>query len=163
MTNAKDTFYLTLRDRLAALNPGRTISLRGVIRPGILVTENELATDAVVADIFRLHWTTLQVDAHGPLPLATMTCEIRYATAGTAGNGGMDRGRLLDQMDAELTAALQTTPQNSRKQGYTGVAPVALLTNIFWNEPVFTAATTQSERRERVATVEVFAYQEASE
>ena len=93
MINAKDTFYLMLRDRLAALNPARTMGLRGVIRPGILVTENELATDAITPDIFRLHWTTLHVEALRPLPLATMTCEIRYATAGSAGNGGMDRGK----------------------------------------------------------------------
>ena len=163
MINAKDTFYLMLRDRLAALNPARTIGLRGVIRPGILVAEHELATDAVTSDIFRLHWTTLHVDALRPLPLATMTCEIRYATAGTAGNGGMDRGRLLEQMDRELAAALQATPHNIRKQSYTGAAPITLLTNVFWSDATFIPVTTQSERLERVATVEVFCYQEVGE
>ena len=34
MQNAKDTFYMTLRDRLAAVNPARTMVLRGVTRPG---------------------------------------------------------------------------------------------------------------------------------
>ena len=163
MINAKDTFYLMLRDRLAGLNPARTMGLRGVIRPGILVAENELATDAVIPDIFRLHWTTLHVDALRPLPLATMTCEIRYATAGTAGNGGMDRGRLLDQMDTELSTALQAIPHNIRKQGYASVLPNALLTNVFWSDATFSAVTTTSERLERVATVEVFCYQEAGE
>ena len=44
MQNAKDTFYVTLRDRLAAVNPARTMLVRGVIRPGLLVEENELAS-----------------------------------------------------------------------------------------------------------------------
>ena len=30
MQNARDTFYVTLRDRLAAVNPARTMVLRGV-------------------------------------------------------------------------------------------------------------------------------------
>ena len=42
MQNAKDTFYVTLQSRLAALNPARTIVVRGVVRPGTLVEENEL-------------------------------------------------------------------------------------------------------------------------
>ena len=42
MQNAKDTFYVTLQGRLAALNPARTIVVRGVVRPGTLVDENEL-------------------------------------------------------------------------------------------------------------------------
>ena len=37
MQNAKDTFYLTLQSRLAALNPSRTVVLRGVVRPATLV------------------------------------------------------------------------------------------------------------------------------
>ena len=44
MQNAKDTFYLMLQSRLTALNPSRTIVVRGVLRPGILVDENELPT-----------------------------------------------------------------------------------------------------------------------
>jgi hypothetical protein len=44
MQNARDTFYVRLRDRLAAVNPARTMVLRGVTRPGVLVEENELAS-----------------------------------------------------------------------------------------------------------------------
>ncbi|WP_263382777.1 hypothetical protein [Granulicella arctica] len=167
MINAKDTFYLMLRDRLAALNPTRTMGLRGIIRPGILVEENELATDAIVPDIFRLHWTTLSMGVLGPLPLATMTCEIRYATTGTASNGGMDRGRLLTVMDSELTAALQIVPHQIQKRNYAassvGVAPVAMLTNVFWSDASFSETVATAERLERTATVEVFCYQEPGE
>jgi hypothetical protein len=45
MQRAKDTFYITLRDRIAALNPARTVLVRGVVRPAVLVEENELAVD----------------------------------------------------------------------------------------------------------------------
>ena len=38
----KDTFYGVLRDRIAAANPSRTIVVRGLIRPSVLVVENEL-------------------------------------------------------------------------------------------------------------------------
>ena len=39
MQNAKDSFYMALRTRLTTINPGRTILLRGAVRPGILVEE----------------------------------------------------------------------------------------------------------------------------
>src|SRR6202012_4652064 len=106
MQNARDTFYVTLRDRLAAVNPARTIVLRGVTRPGVLVEENELASATVPVNAFCLRWTGLSVDTQGALPLATMTCEISYMTDGDSGNGGMDRGRLLSGVDAAVVAAV---------------------------------------------------------
>src|SRR5437763_1818729 len=102
MQRARDTFYMTLRERLAGLNPARTVVVRGATRPGVLVEENELASAFEPVDAFRLRWTGLKVDSQGEMPLVAMTCEIRYATDGSAGNGGMDRGRLLAGMDAEL-------------------------------------------------------------
>jgi hypothetical protein len=110
MQNAKDTFYTMLQGRLAALNPARTIVLRGLERPGTLVEENELPTAQVPVDAFRLQWTALQVTSASPLPWVAMECSIEYATDGSPGNGGMDRGRLLAAMDAELAAALGAEP-----------------------------------------------------
>ncbi len=52
MQNAKDTFYVTLQARLAALNPARTMVLRGVTRPGVQVEENELTTAYDPTDVF---------------------------------------------------------------------------------------------------------------
>ena len=163
MQNAKDTFYATLRDRLAALNPARTMVVRGATRPAVLVEENELVSSATAADIFRLRWTTLKVDSAAALPLVAMTCEIRYATAGNAGNGGMDRGRLLAAMDQELAAALATAPQNATKTSYSATGATPQATSLFWSDPVFGAATVTDERLERMATVEVFSHQEAGE
>jgi hypothetical protein len=167
MQNAKDTFYTTLQSRLTALNPARTIVLRGLVRPGVLVSENELQTASVLVDAFRLAWTGLQMASEGPLPMVTMECSIQYATDGSAGNGGMDRGRLLSAMDAELASALGAEPHTAQKMNYAapgaGIAPTAMATNVFWADPVFGAATAVAERIERTATVSVFAYQESGE
>jgi hypothetical protein len=163
MQNAKDTFYTTLQARLAAVNPSRTIVVRGVTRPAVLVEENELPSDAVPVDAFRLRWTGLKLDAQAALPLVTMTCEIRYATDGNASNGGMDRGRLLAAMDAELTAAITLAPQYAAKTSYSSVPATTLSTNVFWGETTFAPTVVTDERLERVATVEVFCYQEAGE
>jgi hypothetical protein len=164
MQNAKDTFYTTLQARLAALNPARTIVLRGLVRPGTLVGENELPTAFVPVDAFRLQWTKLELTSASPLPWVAMECSIEYATDGTAGNGGMDRGRLLAAMDGELAAALAEDPHSVPKINYTAAgAPAAMRTNVFWADPVFGAATAVDERLERTATIQVFAYQEAGE
>jgi hypothetical protein len=166
MQNARDTFYVVLRDRLAALNQARTMVLRGVTRPGVLVEENELASAGEPANVFCLRWAGLSVDARGALPLVSMSCEVQYETDGNAGNGGMDRGRLLAAMDAELAAAVSAAPQQAVKMNYVGaagVAPVAMGTNVFWGDATFGAVVVNVERLERVATVEVFSYQEAGE
>jgi hypothetical protein len=167
MQNAKDTFYVMLQSRLAVLNPARTIVVRGVVRPGTIVDENELPTSSVPVDAFRLQWTGLQVSSEGPLPLIAMECSIQYATDGSSGNGGMDRGRLLAAMDAELASALAGDPHTVAKMNYSGagagVAPLAMGTSVFWADPVFGAAAAVGERLERTSTVQVLAYQEAGE
>ena len=170
MQSAKDTFYLMLQGRVAAGNPGRTVVVRGVVRPGVLVEENELASAFVPVDAFVLRWAGAKVDARAAMPLVAMTCEVRYATDGSSGNGGMDRGRLLAGMDAELAAAVSAWPQSVGKVNYAGLAAaggtgvaVAMGTNVFWGDAAFGPAVVEGERLTRVATVEVFAYQEAGE
>ncbi len=167
MQNALDTFYVMLRDRVASGNPGRTMVVRGVVRPAVLVVENELVAAAVdglsVMDAFCLRWRDLRVDANGPLPLVTVTCEISYGTDGSAGAAGMDRGRALAAMDAELTAALNLAPKTVAKTSYTTGAAVTLGTKVFWGDAVFGAMKANGERLERVATVPVYSYQEAGE
>lgn len=168
MQDARDSFFVALRTRLAAINPGRTIVLRGQIRPGVLVEENELPTAFQPTDAFTLHWTAMTIDAASPLPLVAMECQINYATDGTTGGGGMDRGRLLGAMDGELTAALLTETQSAIKKNFSGVAgtgapAVAMATNIFWSAPRFVPVKTAGERLERTATVQLFSYQEVGE
>jgi hypothetical protein len=165
--NAKDTFYELLRSRIAAGNPERTIVVRGQTRPGVLVEENELVTTTTLPDCFRLRWTEAGVDAANALPLAVLGCEILYETAGSAGNGGMDRGRALAAMDAELAAAINASPQFAAKQNYAGLASgggvVAMNTNVWWGDVVPGAIVVKGDRVARTATVTVMSYEEAGE
>jgi hypothetical protein len=161
MQNTKDTFYINLRNRLAAVNPLRTMTLRGIARPGILVEEAEAPMAQPLLDVFALRWTKLATDQQLPSILTQITCEIRYATAGTQGNGGLDRGRALEEMDDELIQIL--CPSSAVKFNYTQTPAVQMNTMIFWSQAIFAAATTVRERMERVATVDVFAFQEQGE
>ena len=85
MQNAQNTFYITLRNRLVALNPNRTIYLRGVTRPGILVESNEFVVAQPPSDVFVLRWIGLHNDPYLSDVLLQMQCEITYMTEGTAG------------------------------------------------------------------------------
>ena len=166
MQNAKDTFYEVLRSRIAAGNPERTIVVRGLIRPGVLVEENELVTAVTPPDCFRLRWTKASVDAASALPVVMQECEVLYESAGSAMNG-MDRGRALAAMDRELVAAVNAIPNRAEKQNYSalanGGAAVAMNTNIWWSEVVLGPVQLKSDRVARSATVMVMSLQEAGE
>jgi hypothetical protein len=166
MQNAKDSFYVALRTRLVALNPERTILLRSVVRPGILVEEAEAPFAQLPADVFVLRWLGLAVDSFGPgagVPGAMVAaeCEILYSTLGTAAFGGLDRGRALSAMDEELGSIL--APYWTPKLNYAVTPAAAMLTNVFWDEPVFGAATAVRDLLSRVARVVVYSYQEGGE
>ncbi|ACO33894.1 MULTISPECIES: hypothetical protein [Acidobacterium] len=161
MQNAKDTFYITLRNRLTQVNPERTMLLRSVTRPGILVEEAESPMALPVLDAFTLRWTGLTVLPQLPLPLAQMSCEIYYSTAGTQLNSGLDRGRLLEAMDAELQQML--SPQSAPKMNYTTTPATGMLTSIFWSEPEFQPAVSVRDQISRVALLTVWSWQEAGE
>ena len=167
MQNAKDTFYELLRSRIAAANPERTIVLRGVTRPGVLVEENELVSTVTLPDCFRLRWPDASVDSSNALPIATLTCEILYETAGTAGNGGMDRGRMLTEMDAEIVAALNACPQKTVKQNYAALAAggsaTTMTTNIWWSDVMPGPLVVKADRIARTAKVTVMSCEEAGE
>jgi hypothetical protein len=167
MQNAKDTFYEVLRGRLAAINPERTMVLRGVARPGVLVEENELETAVAMPDCFRMQWTEVSAELDAALPLLTLTCAIAYETAGNGFNAGMDRGRLLAAMDAELLAAVNQAPWVSAKTNYAalahGGAAVAMRTNIWWGPVQFGKTVVDDDRIGRTATIAVMAYEEAGE
>jgi hypothetical protein len=165
--NAKDTFYEVLRGRLAAINPERTIVLRGVVRPGVLVEENELITTVALPECFRLRWTQAAADPNGALATIALECEIDYETAGNAFNSGMDRGRSLAAMDAELQSTVNATPQSAPKSNYTGLAngaaAVPMSTSIWWGPLVFGKTKITDDRIGRTATVVVNSFQEAGE
>lgn len=163
MQRAKDTFYVMLRDRIAATNAQRTVVVRGVLRPGVLVEENELPAAVAVADAFRLRWTAAAIDMQGTLPLAKLHCEIAYETAGTAEMSGMDRGRALATMDAELAAVLAGTGQSTPKMDFSAGGASPSGTRIFWSDPEFGVAEMHGERVGRTVGVEVWSLEEAGE
>lgn len=162
MQNAKDTFYMLLRSRLAAINPERTTLIRGTLRPAVLVPENELDDVASTpSDTFLLQWTKYAVDWTEPLPLDCAACVIRYRTSGTTELDGMDRGRVLTALDSEINYMLQ--PGSTPKQDYTGQALVTLQTNVFWSTPEWSAAERNDGVLTRTVTVSVFSLREANE
>ena len=93
MQNAKDSFYMALRSRLGALNPERTILLRGAVRPGIFVEEAEAPFTQFPNDVFILRWLGHGADIDLSQPLIAEECEIAYNTCGSQTFGGIDRGR----------------------------------------------------------------------
>ena len=57
MQFAKDSFYLALRTRLAALNPARGVNVNGVNRTAVLVAENEPAGSfRPLPNAFYINW-----------------------------------------------------------------------------------------------------------
>ena len=161
MQNAKDSFYMALRSRLAALNPQRTILLRGAVRPGVLAEEAEAPFSQLPADVFVLRWLGLGVDVNLDVTMAAEECEIVYQTCGCQSFGGLDRGRSLSAMDEELLSMLQ--PFATPKLCFTATPPAAMLTQVFWDEPLFGPVATQKDRLSRSVKVMVYSYQEQGE
>jgi len=161
MQNAKDSFYIALRTRLAAINTERTILLRGSVRPGILVEEAEAFFSQLPNDVFVLRWLGLSVDISLGSTMVAEECEIVYQTCGTQSYGGLDRGRALSKMDEELVAMLK--PFCTPKLNYAATPPTTMLTQVFWDEPELAPITAQRDQLSRSAKVMVYSYQEQGE
>ena len=87
-----------------------------------------------------------------------------YATAGTAANGGMDRGRELARMDAELLACVSAQPQNAQEMDFSqGNNGTAFGTRIWWGDAVFGEAKIVGDRLQRTASVTVMSLAKAGE
>jgi len=142
MQFAKDSFFLALQQRLAGLNPARTITLNGATVPAIVVVEN-LPPSAVEPqpNAFYVEWGTANVvDGHaGNGALMSLECVISYYTLGTVPSM-VDRGRVLGQLDDELLGICQ--PPNTEVIDYTQSPAADLGTSVFWSQPTFQEATT---------------------
>ncbi|HEY3991189.1 MAG TPA: hypothetical protein VGM02_17950 [Acidobacteriaceae bacterium] len=161
MKKTRDSFYVALRDRLQVLNSARQVLIRGVWRPGVLVEENESYVAVVPDNVFVLRWTKVVADEQHALIRTVQTCEVQYQSAGTASAGGLDRGALLTEMDAELLSILQ--PPQVQKTDYTVTPPVAMGTRMSWTGPVFGPVTRLRDRLIRTAEITVVSYEEAGE
>jgi hypothetical protein len=158
MQKAKDSFYMALRARLATVNARRTISLRGAERPGILVEEAEAPFSPLPSDVFVLRWLGMGAEIDLATTMVAEECEIVYQTSGSQSYGGLDRGRALSAMDAELLSIL--APYVTAQVDYSTATPTTLLTRVFWDEPVFGAVAVQRDRLSRAAKVMVYSYEE---
>lgn len=166
MQNAKDTFYEVMRERLAAVNPDRTVVVRGSTRPAVLVEENELSEIRMPKECFVLRWKSLAVDLQGAETRCALLCEITYSSSGSKEQAGTDRGRVMAAMDSELLAML-AWPAKSVKTNYAGLAygrgATAMTTNLWWGAVKLGELQVDLETLTRTARVEVMAFQEAGE
>jgi hypothetical protein len=138
MQYTKDSFYLALRDRLAALNPERKVVVDGVERPAVLVVENEPVNAAPpLPNAYYLAWGAPQIVAGSEgsqRPLMKAECRVAYRAASVMA-GGVDRGRSLSTLDAEFLRL--STPPRTPKLDATRTPAASLGTYVFWGMPVF--------------------------
>jgi hypothetical protein len=175
MQYTKDSFYMTLLERLVALDPNQTVTLNGTTRPAIIVAENELVVPIEpLPDAFYLEWGAAQPvpQQTGDATLMAMECIISYHTFGTV-QSGVDRGRTLAALDMELLNMCE--PASTGKRDYSQMPSVDLGTSIFWSGPSFGKVTgteaaadqhlprkSEGVRLERSVALKVFFYPEVS-
>jgi len=137
MQFAKDSFYVALRDRLAALNPARVVYLDGASRPAVIVAENQAPGSTVPFDnAFYLRWGAARVvpgTQHARRPLMALDCILSYRTSGTEDNSFSDRGRTLAALDLELLSI--ASPGVTAKQDYSQAPVLDLGSKILWRQP----------------------------
>lgn len=123
---------MALRARLAALNPARTVVIDGVTAPGILVRENmETRFNEAQAGVFYVDFGEMLV-AESTRPMLGMDCGIWYASEGSGGTG-VDRGRMLAEMDEEVLRIC--APPHTEMLDYSLTPTGDLGSGVFWTMP----------------------------
>ena len=162
MQATKDSFYVTLRDRLAQGYPARTITVDGITRPAIVVVENDKpGVTARQHDAFYLSWGDARPVQPAISNLMAMVGSFSYISAGTEQNGGLDRGRAVSEMESELLDIC--APRSARKSDWTGTSSADLGSNIFWTVPTFRATENLAACVAREAAVTVYFYPEVNQ
>ena len=132
MQAAKDSFFMALRARLMALNPARTVVIDGVAVPGILVRENmEPRFGEAQPGVFYLDFGDILI-AESTRPMLGVDCHIWYASEGGGGTG-VDRGRMLAEMDVELLGICD--PPHTEMLDYSQTPSADLGSGIFGEVP----------------------------
>jgi hypothetical protein len=133
MQAAKDSFYMALRGRLAVLNPARTVVIDGVAVPGIIVRENmEPRFNEAQAGVFYVDFGDILI-AESTRPMLGIDCHVWYASEGSSATG-VDRGRVLAEMDVELLGTCD--PPHTEMLDYSQTPAADLGSGIFWTVPV---------------------------
>jgi hypothetical protein len=164
MQSTKDSVYVALRDRLAAINPERVIAIEGISRPAVLVAENQAVslqtTISLVRNAFELQWGASEMVAAGQSagrPLMKLELRIFYNVEGADPTGG-DRGHALGTMDSELFQMCM--PRHTPKQDYTQAEPIPLGSTVFWSDPQFSEPSDDAGVLRRTARFSVFYFSE---
>jgi hypothetical protein len=132
MQAAKDSFYMALRERLTALNPARTMVIDGVTAPAIVVRENmEPRFGEAQPGAFYVDFGEMLI-AESTRPMLGLDCHIWYASEGSGGTG-VDRGRVLAEMDNELVRIC--APPHTQMRDYSQTPSADLGSGIFWTAP----------------------------
>jgi hypothetical protein len=137
MQFAKDSFFLALQERLAAVNPARVVTVNGATVPAVVVVENLAPTFCEPqAETFYVEWGAAGVVARSGRcgVLMSLDVVVSYYTRGSV-QSMVDRGRALAQLDSELLSICE--PPNTEKRDYTRSPSVDLGTTVFWNPPSF--------------------------
>ncbi len=158
MQFAKDSFYVALRDRLAEVNPRRTTTVDGIVRPAVVVGENEGST-AGQENTFVLAWGDAGFVGNGTR-LMKMICAVSYRTNGVNGTNG-DRGRVLGTMDGELMAMSQ--PPRTQKKNHGLIPPQSLGSVMFWTDFEFGPVKDETGCTSRTAQTTVYFYSEGEQ
>jgi len=162
MQFAKDSFYVALRDRLAALNPARVVYLDGANRPAVIVAENQAPGSTVPFDnTFYLRWGAARVVAstqRARRPLMALDCVLSYRTSGTADNSFADRGRTLAALDLELLSI--ASPGATAKQDFSQAPVLDLGTKVLWRRPQLGDAEVVGSELRRLAALAIFFFPE---
>jgi hypothetical protein len=162
MQATKDSFYITLRDRLAEIDPTLTIEIDGATRPAIVVLENEPTHPVTLEDnVFYIEWGGVRSVHPESSTLAAMDCVITYSAAGQVETGGVSRGRKLAALDADLLAICM--PGQTHKYDYSSGTPVELGSYIFWLAPEIKPGKTDPLRVTRNAYLTIFFYPEVNQ
>lgn len=166
MQAAKDSFFRALQGRLTTVNPARTVTLDGVVRPAILVVENEpYPPPKLFFNTFYIHWLGAPVvrefSTANP-PRYEQIAQIEYFLQGTAAlqKPFADRGRLMAQLDRELVQIL--FPGFTAKFDYSITPAQSLGSTLLWRwtPNLRTVADGEGSLLRRLAAVSVSFYPE---
>jgi hypothetical protein len=161
MQAAKDSFYMAMSTRLAALDASCTAVLGGAQRAAVAVCENErIELGGKLEGVFWLRWGAAQpLFADHASAYFAMELTVEYGSSGTAAENGMDRGRKLAAFDEKLVALLQ--PQSTALMDYTQSPAAALGGVIFWGLPRFDEPRQEGAVCWHSAAVKVYFHPEA--
>ena len=167
MQSAKDSFFRALQGRLAVVNPQRTITVDGVIKPAIVAAENEPYPPAkLFFNTFYIQWISapaVREFGRTVAPRYELLAQIEYFIQGTATlqKPFADRGRVMAQMDNELVQIL--FPGHTQKKDYSQQPPADLgsIVQWQWNPSLRTVAEKDGAVLRRIATVNVSFYLES--